>query len=408
VNLKFPKHKGGLYLTHNNHKGSYETAKERIEKYEENEIYDLSDWKDKESRQRAIDTDEIWDLQWYPDTPVGSYKVLAPTLEELLELALEVEAGYLGKPIEEKKVDKVFVITESCWADQRIKRVFTTKEKFDEYAKFAAKYNGVAIELDYEEVEINLPIPVLYMYAEVYGNIMEPKCDDSYANAEKDPQNMNKYFKLTAATPNIIIKYSKTPLITQILQMDYFHYRATVAAKPNEIEEELKLRAIQYGINTRMGYTFLVPVKSYSNILTEDEANFISKQISDRMIGFEHDACPLAISDDQEFALSDGFTVDILAPVEIDKFTNIIEKLQNVESKTEFEFLYILANMNCIEINKSYYITNAILKHAALNENNTITLNFKNCISYTNEKINDKALEIFKYIMEEKNKYSKQ
>jgi len=85
--MKLPKHKCGLYLTHNKHKDFYKTAEE--------EIIDQQavDWESEEAKQKAIDTNEIWELQWYPDTPIGSYCIAAPTLEELLKFAENEEDG---------------------------------------------------------------------------------------------------------------------------------------------------------------------------------------------------------------------------------------------------------------------------------------------------------------------------
>lgn len=80
--MDLPAHKGALYLTHNEHKNVYEKLEKWLEEEEER-----FDWKDGASRQRAIDTDECWVLQWYPNTPIGFNCVAAPTLEELLALA---------------------------------------------------------------------------------------------------------------------------------------------------------------------------------------------------------------------------------------------------------------------------------------------------------------------------------
>lgn len=82
--MKLPEHKCGLFLTHNEHKNYYETAADKIREWEETEWNPT--WKDEDAKQRAIDTNEIWELQWYPDTPVGFCVVAAPTLEEVLEL----------------------------------------------------------------------------------------------------------------------------------------------------------------------------------------------------------------------------------------------------------------------------------------------------------------------------------
>lgn len=77
----FPAHKAGLSLEHNQHKNAYENAEQWIADNE------WCDWESEESKQKAIDTNEIWTLQWYPDTPVGFYAVAAPTLDDLLRIA---------------------------------------------------------------------------------------------------------------------------------------------------------------------------------------------------------------------------------------------------------------------------------------------------------------------------------
>lgn len=82
MSMEFPAHKCGLFLTHNEHRDYYE----KLEKYiVDQDIKD--DFADDAALLRAIDTDECWVLQWYPDTPIGFYRVAAPTLEECLELA---------------------------------------------------------------------------------------------------------------------------------------------------------------------------------------------------------------------------------------------------------------------------------------------------------------------------------
>lgn len=84
----FPKHKCGLHLTHNQHKDYYET----VEKYFENPW--MENWNiPEDEKKKMIETDEIWELQWYPDTPVGFYKVMGSTLESVLQQAKKVENG---------------------------------------------------------------------------------------------------------------------------------------------------------------------------------------------------------------------------------------------------------------------------------------------------------------------------
>jgi len=80
--MKFPDHKAGLMLMHNEHRGYYESADEWMKDNEE--IYE---WPSDDAKKKAIETDSIWTLTWYPATPVGSYSIAAPTLEELLQFA---------------------------------------------------------------------------------------------------------------------------------------------------------------------------------------------------------------------------------------------------------------------------------------------------------------------------------
>lgn len=73
-----PSHKCGLYLEHNQHKDVYESAEDWINNHE------LFRWINDESKQRAISTDSIWTLQWYPETPISFHAIAAPSLFELL------------------------------------------------------------------------------------------------------------------------------------------------------------------------------------------------------------------------------------------------------------------------------------------------------------------------------------
>lgn len=81
--LKLPKHDASLHITHNDHKSNYETVASYLA------------WRQATPRncgsQEEYDalkaSDEIWEIQWYPDTPIGSYVVFAATLERALELA---------------------------------------------------------------------------------------------------------------------------------------------------------------------------------------------------------------------------------------------------------------------------------------------------------------------------------
>ena len=73
-----PKHKCGLYLTHNEHRDLYESAEEWIE----NRNFE-DDFVSPEEMQKAIQEDSVWRLQWYPETPVGFCSVAAASLEAI-------------------------------------------------------------------------------------------------------------------------------------------------------------------------------------------------------------------------------------------------------------------------------------------------------------------------------------
>lgn len=80
--ITLPKHDCGLHIEHNTHKSYYQTAAQWVA-----EVGADYDWNSNEAKQRAIDTDEVWTMTWFPNTPVGSHAVAAPTLQELLEFA---------------------------------------------------------------------------------------------------------------------------------------------------------------------------------------------------------------------------------------------------------------------------------------------------------------------------------
>ena len=69
-----PKHKCGLYLEHNAHKDVYET----VEEYYKREYFISED-----EYQKAIATDNVWNLHWYPETPIGFHCIAASSLEAI-------------------------------------------------------------------------------------------------------------------------------------------------------------------------------------------------------------------------------------------------------------------------------------------------------------------------------------
>jgi len=81
--MKFPKHEGGLILTHNDHKSCYRTVKKAIDYNDPG--YRDSDWVSEEQKQKAIETNDCWTLQWYPNTPISFNILSAADLEVLLK-----------------------------------------------------------------------------------------------------------------------------------------------------------------------------------------------------------------------------------------------------------------------------------------------------------------------------------
>ena len=78
-----PKHECGLYLTHNEHRDVYETVES---------FYHFDEFISPEERAKAIAENSVWVLHWYPDTPIGAYRIVASTLEAIE--AKVKEGGY--------------------------------------------------------------------------------------------------------------------------------------------------------------------------------------------------------------------------------------------------------------------------------------------------------------------------
>jgi hypothetical protein len=83
-----PKHAAGLYITHNDHKNVYYTIEEHYGYVDDRE------WVSPEEKLKAIELDSVWELHWYPDTPIGSYKVVASSLEAIQKHMVENGDAY--------------------------------------------------------------------------------------------------------------------------------------------------------------------------------------------------------------------------------------------------------------------------------------------------------------------------
>jgi hypothetical protein len=78
----FPKHVQ-LEIRHNPHVAEYMTVAEWLKVAQQILNVDLPE----ESVAAMIAADEIWIIQWYPETPVGSCVVYGPSWESVLALA---------------------------------------------------------------------------------------------------------------------------------------------------------------------------------------------------------------------------------------------------------------------------------------------------------------------------------
>jgi hypothetical protein len=83
----YPAHAASLHIEHNPHKAYYS----KIEDEEDpNGGCFANAWVSPEQRAKAIAADSVWVVQWYPNTPVGSYKLCGADLDVVLAAAREV------------------------------------------------------------------------------------------------------------------------------------------------------------------------------------------------------------------------------------------------------------------------------------------------------------------------------
>lgn len=86
--------KCGVYLTVNEHRDGYESAQSALEQMAQQECPPhISD----EVRAEILRTDNIVDLQFYPDTPIGSYRIIHHDVDAALSAALECVADKARK-----------------------------------------------------------------------------------------------------------------------------------------------------------------------------------------------------------------------------------------------------------------------------------------------------------------------
>lgn len=84
-----PAHKCELTIEHNTHKSDYMTAAEWIEQ-NPHDVHE-DEWVSDKDRERAITSNELWMVRWYPDTPIGSFRVYGSTLAACLQKIAETD-----------------------------------------------------------------------------------------------------------------------------------------------------------------------------------------------------------------------------------------------------------------------------------------------------------------------------
>jgi hypothetical protein len=78
IERMLPAHEAGLHLTHNEHRGVYEPVAEYLRDYTDDDFIAPGE------RERCIASDSVWEIQWYPNTPVGFNRRVAASLADLL------------------------------------------------------------------------------------------------------------------------------------------------------------------------------------------------------------------------------------------------------------------------------------------------------------------------------------
>jgi hypothetical protein len=81
ITLPLPTHMS-FELSHNPHKPNYYSISEYLDIY----VGENATWADDDQRQKALDTDELWEARWFPATPIGVCMLVACDLSVLLSV----------------------------------------------------------------------------------------------------------------------------------------------------------------------------------------------------------------------------------------------------------------------------------------------------------------------------------
>ena len=87
MKITLPEYKVSLTISHNDHKTTYEPLLrylENVASLQDTDVFDADCWISRADFDAAIENDSLWEIHWYPDTPVGSCTVYGSTLENAL------------------------------------------------------------------------------------------------------------------------------------------------------------------------------------------------------------------------------------------------------------------------------------------------------------------------------------
>lgn len=92
---RLPKYDVSLHITHNQHKSYYESAADYLRSHRAGDGFDPDEWLSRADFEEAIAQGSIWEIQWYPNTPVGFCIAYGSTLENALQAANLIESKEL-------------------------------------------------------------------------------------------------------------------------------------------------------------------------------------------------------------------------------------------------------------------------------------------------------------------------
>lgn len=85
--MNLPDYKVSILISHNAHKGVYETVEDSINYMELTE----DDFLFPEDMETCKKTNSLWEVHWYPNTPIGFYVAFGSTLEYALAKATRIQ-----------------------------------------------------------------------------------------------------------------------------------------------------------------------------------------------------------------------------------------------------------------------------------------------------------------------------